>query len=197
MTAETERIIARFEAAVIVHLAGKAAARRALLGSAPGWQRWRTPEELLAHHEAGHAIAQWARGDFVWKLSIMGDKSVQVGNLGYLAGFSSAGVTPAPPGPIEFPARVDCDLRNAASDCMMLSLCEPPYGWRGAVRVAHRLRARTRDLVDQHWHLIAALAGELVRHQELDQIQIERILPRARLTPRPSPYVPDGRAASV
>ena len=68
---------------------------------------------------------------------------------------------------------------------------------RGAVLVAHRLRARTRDLVDQRWHLIAALAGELVRHQELDQIQIERILPRARLTPRPSPYVPDGRAASV
>jgi hypothetical protein len=80
---------------------------------------------------------------------------------------------------------------------MMLSLCEPPYGWRAAVRVAHRLRARTRDLVDQHWHLIAALAGELVRHQELDQIQIERILPRAGLMPRPAPYVPDGQAASV
>ena len=127
----------------------------------------------------------------------MADKSARVGNSGYLAGFSSAGVTPAPPGPIEFPARVDCDLRNAASDCMMLSLCEPPYGWRGAVRVAHRLRARTRDLVDQHWHLIAALAGELVRHQELDQIQIERILPRAGLMPRPAPYVPDGQAASV
>lgn len=179
MTAETARVIAGFEASGVVHLAGKAAERRALQGSAPGWRRWRTPEELRAHHEAGHAIAQWARGDFVWKLSIMVDKNTRVGKSGYLAGFSSAGVTPAPPGPIEFPARVDCDLRNAAGDCMMLSLCEPPYGWRGAVRAAHRLRARTRDLVEQHWPLIAALAGELVRHQELDRAQIEAILPRA------------------
>ena len=67
----------------------------------------------------------------------------------------------------------------------MLSLCEPPYGWRGAVRVAHRLQARTRDLVDQHWHLIALLAGELVWHQELDRAQIEPILNGrgARLVP--------------
>jgi hypothetical protein len=109
----------------------------------------------------------------------MVDKNVRVGKSGYLAGFSSAGITPAPPGPIKLAARLDCDLRNAAGDCMMLSLCGPPYGWRGAVRVAHRLRARTRDLVEQHWHLIAVLAGELVRHQELDQAQIEAILPRA------------------
>ena len=196
MTAETARTIARFEASVVVHLAGKAAERRALQGSAPGWRRWRTPEELLAHHEAGHAIAQWARGDFVWKLSIIADKSVRVGNLGYLAGFSSAGVTLAPPGPIEFPARVDCDLRNAASDCMMLSLCEPPYGWRGAVRVAHRLRARTRELVDQHWHLIEALGGELVRRQELDQAQIEAILTRTAPMPGPALCASEGLAAS-
>ena len=107
----------------------------------------------------------------------MADKKVRVGNSGYLAGYSSAGVTPAPSGQVKFPARVDCDLRNAARDCMMLSLCEPPYGWRGAVRVAHRLRERTRDLVDRHWLLIATLAGELVRHQELNQEQIDRILP--------------------
>ena len=181
MTPDISCASSRIEASVVVHLAGNAAERRALQGSAPGWQRCRTPEELLAHHEAGHAIAQWTRGDFVWKLSIRADKNVRVGNSGYLGGFSSAGVTPLPPGPIRFPVRVDCDLRNAARDCMMLSLCEPPYGWRGAVRVAHRLRARTRDLVDQHWHLIAALAGELVRHQELDQEQIEQILkPRSR-----------------
>jgi hypothetical protein len=59
------------------YLAGKAAERRALQGSAPGWRRWRMPEELRAIHEAGHAIAQWARGDFVWKLSIMVDRNVR------------------------------------------------------------------------------------------------------------------------
>ena len=35
---------------------------------------------------------------------------------------------------------------------------------------------RTRDLVDQHWRQIVALADELVRHQELDRAQIEPIL---------------------
>jgi hypothetical protein len=58
----------------------------------------------------------------------------------------------------------------------MLSLWEPPYGWRGAVRVGQRLRERTRELVDQHWHVIEVLAGELVRHQELDRVQIAHIL---------------------
>ena len=192
MTAETVHVIAGLEASVVVYLAGNAAERRALQGSAPGWRRWRTPEELRAIHEAGHAIAQWARGDFVWKLSIMVDKNVRVGKSGYMGGFSSAGITPEPPGRIEFPARVDCDLRNAASDCMRLSLCEPPYGWRGAVRVAHRLQARTRDLIEQHWLLVELLAGELVRRQELNQAQIEAILARA---PRPAPRVSEARAA--
>ncbi|MDE3166381.1 MAG: hypothetical protein KGN36_11295 [Acidobacteriota bacterium] len=50
----------------------------------------------------------------------------------------------------------------------MLSLWELPYDWRGAVRVGHRLQARTRDLIEQRWHLIEMLAGELVRHQELN-----------------------------
>lgn len=41
---------------------------------------------------------------------------------------------------------------------------------------AHRLQARTRDLVDQHWRPSAALASELVRHQKLNRAQIERFL---------------------
>jgi len=182
VTAETAHVIAGLEASVVVYLAGNAAERRALQGSAPGWRRWRTPEELRALHEAGHAIAQWARGDCVWKLSIIVDKNIRIGKSGYLGGYSSAGTTPEPPGPIELPARMDCDLRQAARGCQMLSLCEPPYGWRGAVRVAHRLQTRTRNLIEQHWHLIEVLGGELVRHQELNQVQIEAIL--ARGTPR-------------
>lgn len=179
MTAETVQVIASLEASVVVYLAGNAAERRALQGSAPGWRRWRTPDEMRALHEAGHAIAQWARGDCVWKLSIIVDKNVRIGKSGYLGGYSSAGITPEPPGPIEPPAHMDCDLRRAAHTCQMLSLWEPPYGWRGAVRVGQRLRARTRDLIHQHWHLIEALASELVRHQELNRAQIEGILERS------------------
>ena len=142
------QFIAGLEASVVVYLAGNAAERRALQGSAPGWRRWRTPEELRVLHEAGHAIAQWARGDCVWKLSIIVDKNVRIGKSGFLGGYSCAGITPLPPGPVELPARMECDLRQAARVCQTLSLCEPPYGWRGAVRVAHRLKARTRDLIE-------------------------------------------------
>ena len=106
--------------------------------------------------------------------------------FGYLGGYSSAGITPDPPGPIELPARMDCDLRRAARTCQMLSLWEPPYGWRGAVRVGHRLRERTRELVDQYWHLIETLGGELVRHQELEQAQIESIVGSSAVLPSPA-----------
>ena len=82
MTAETAHVIAGLEASVVVYLAGNAAERRALQGSAPGWRRWRTPEKLRALHEAGHAIAQWVRGDCVWKLSIILDKNVRIGKFG-------------------------------------------------------------------------------------------------------------------
>jgi hypothetical protein len=196
MTLEAARVIAGFEASVVVYLAGNAAERRALQGSALGWRRWRTPEELRAHHEAGHAIAEVARGCYPWKLSIIANRGVRIGKSGFLGGYSSAGTTPEPPGAIKLPAQMDCDLRLAARACQMLSLCEPPYGWRGAIRVAHRLQARTGDFVEQHWHLIALLAGELVRHEELEQAQIEAILRPAGLMPRRVPCVPEVRAAS-
>ena len=57
------------------------------------------------------------------------------------------------------------------------------------------MRARTRDLIDQHWHVIEVLAGELVRYQELEQAQIEAILARAALLPRPAPCAAEKRAA--
>jgi hypothetical protein len=45
------------------------------------------------------------------------------------------------------------------------------------------LRGRTRDLIEQHWHLIEVLAGDLVRHQELNKAQIEAILARSDRRP--------------
>ncbi len=132
----------------------------------------------------------------MWKLSIIVNENIRIGRSGFLAGYSSAGTTPLPPGPIELPARMECDLRQAARLCQMLSLCEPPYGWRGAIRVSHRLQARTRDLIEQHWHLIEVLAGKLVRHQELNQAQIEAVVGHAFRLPRPAPRVSEARTAS-
>jgi hypothetical protein len=47
---------------------------------------------------------------------------------------------------------------------------------RPAIRAAHRLKARARDLVEKEWPLIARLAAELVEHRELGRLEIERIL---------------------
>jgi hypothetical protein len=60
----------------------------------------------------------------------------------------------------------------------MLSLSESPYGWRGTGSGAHRVQAQTRDLVERHWHLVEAPAGENYRHQEFDQAQIKGALGR-------------------
>lgn len=131
MTTETAHVIAGLEASVVVYLAGNAAERRALKGSAPGWRRWRMPEELRALHEAGHAIAQLARGNCVWKLSIIENKNVRIGRSGFLGGYSSAGMTPEPPGPIELPARME---RSAAGRARL----PDAVAVRAAIRLAGR-----------------------------------------------------------
>jgi hypothetical protein len=175
--------VSRLEADVVISFAGKMAERRALQGSAPGWRRWRDRDELRAFHEAGHAIAQRAAGRYLWRLSILTNKNVRVGMAGTLGGYASAGFTPEPPGPEELPERLDCDLRSAARACQILSLCEQPHGWRGALRAARRLRERSRNIIEQHWQLVVLLAGELHRRQELDRGQIESVLnPRRRAT---------------
>lgn len=136
----------------------------------------RTPAEVRAHHESGHAIVTWCLGQHVWKLSIVTDESVRMGKNGFSGGFCRGGATPEPPGVIEHSERPETDLRQAARACSALALTEPPYGWRAALRIGKRLRARTRGLVDHHWPLLARLAAELEEHRELDHVQIARIL---------------------
>lgn len=168
--------VARLEDQVVMFLAGAAAARRSLRGSAPGWKRVRTADEVRAHHEAGHAVALWLQGLYVWELSILVDGSVRVGKTAVSGGRCAAGDTPEPPSPIERPERIETDLRRAARICLLLALAEPRHGWRPALRIAHRFRARARDLVEQHWFLIERLAVELAKRRELSGAEVEKML---------------------
>jgi hypothetical protein len=168
--------VVRLEDQAVMFLAGAAAAGRSLRGSAPGWKRVRTADEVRAHHEAGHALALLTQGLYVWELSILVDRSVRVGKTAVSGGRCAAGDTPEPPSPIERPERMETDLRRAARICLLLALAEPRHGWRPALRIAHRLRSRARDLVEQHWFLIARLAAELTEKRELGRAEIERIL---------------------
>jgi ATP-dependent Zn protease len=43
----------------------------------------------------------------------------------------------------------------------------------------HLLRARTAELVEQHWAVIESVARALLRHEEFDAVQAERICERA------------------
>jgi hypothetical protein len=165
-----------FETAVTIYLAGNAAVRRALRGSTPGWRVLRTPEELRSFHEAGHGVLQYLHGQHVWRLSIIINRGVRVGD-GVSGGFAAAGDTTEPPADWAPPSgAVENDVQRAARACLVLSNFEPPYGWRSALRIAHRLRAQTRDLVHRHWPLVARLAAELAEHGELNHLQIARIL---------------------
>jgi hypothetical protein len=165
-----------FEQHVVRMMAGLSAERRALQGSEPGWVRRRTRDELRAYHEAGHATAAWVFGLYTYKLSIVRQPSVKVGRTGIVGGFAHSGERPEAPTDYTLPAEMETDLRRAAHDCLALSLVDPSYGWRSAVRISHRLRAQTRALVDRHWYQIIALADELAKRKELGQAEIECVL---------------------
>lgn len=168
--------VTKLERDVVVALAGAAAARRCCQGSAPGWKRPRTHDELNAHHEAAHAIMQLLHGQHIWELSILSDTSVRMQKSGFSGGRCIAGETPEPPGPLARPERAETDLRAGARISLFLALRDQRHGWRAALRIAHRLKERARVLVDENWPLIARLAAELVERRELDSAEIGKIL---------------------
>jgi len=189
MEPEDDRFIAKLESRVIIYLAGRAAERRALRGSAPGWIRFRSHEEVVALHEAAHGIAQWSYGLHVWKINVLEHGDVLVGESRLTGAFSAAGTSTDPPALLNFSPRGD--LSMAVGVCNLLSTYEPISGWRTTLHIARRLRARARAFVDQHWLAITVLAEELVRSKELNRAQVESILTgRVRRTVDTStPYI--------
>ena len=165
-----------FETEVLICLAGKAGERRCCQGSEPGWVRWRSWDELKAYHESAHATAAHLLGRHVWRLSIVPDKSVKVQKSSYVGGCCWSGHTPEAPAEMPKSERLETDLHEVARCCQILAIIEPPYNWKAALRIAHRLRRRVQAMIAANWYLLIALAEELLRHRELDQVQIARCL---------------------
>ena len=109
-------------------------------------------------------------------LSIVPNETVKVQKTSHEGGYCWSGHTPE--APMEKPKRdrAETDLHEAARCCQILALLEAPYNWKAALRIAYRLRGRVRAMIAGNWHLLIALAEELLRHRELDQAQIARFL---------------------
>ena len=180
---KSSELLALWDADVVRSLAGKVAERRALRGAELGWIRQRTSDELMAFHEAAHAVAGWVHGEYPYWLSIIPNPAVRIQKTSHLGGISMSARSPDPVIHCDpAPEVLECDTRQAARACMNIALfIDQPRGWRGALRVYRRLLERAQTLVDREWPLVTDLAGELLRHKELNQTQIQRILkPRPR-----------------
>jgi hypothetical protein len=166
-----------FETEVLIHLAGLAGEWRCRQGSAPGWVRHRSRLERTSYHEAAHGLAAHLVGRFVWHLSIIPDETIRMQKTLHVAGYAWIGQTSEVPGERPRRERADTDLHVAARACHLLALVEPaPFNWKTALRVARRLRAEVRSMVDQNWYLLIALAEELLMRRELSQVEISRLL---------------------
>ncbi len=128
-------------------------------------------------HEAGHVAADHLFGLHPWRASIVPNPSIKVGT-GTLAGFASAGSEPEPPADFALPAELTSDRRTIAQCCWALSLIEPRPGWQTARQIMRRLRAETRDLLQQNWPLVVRVAEALSEHETLDHVQLAAILTR-------------------
>jgi len=165
----------RLENDVVVAFAGKAAERRAKQRDHAGWLRMRSPDELTALHEAGHAIAARIVGRTVLELSVIPQPAVPVGRT-YLAGFCKHGDAPDENPVEEHFCHLETDSKRAAQLCMILS--DPMMSWKPALRTARELRERARTLVEMHWRIISILGGALAFHKHLRQDEIGSILDR-------------------
>jgi hypothetical protein len=167
---------------VICALAGPEAQRRAVQGSEPGSRKMLSRRSILAHHEAGHAVANFAFGRHVYEASIVEDVNVKVGRSSHSGGFVLSGNSPTYAGRPDFTEMVlETDFERAAKYSWILSR---EIGWRGCLKTLRELRRYTREMIWRHWPAIAALANALERNQTLGQAAIEEIVERAARAPR-------------
>jgi hypothetical protein len=156
---------------VIGALAGPAAARRCLRGGEPGWRRVRSMASIVAHHEAGHAIAAAVAGLCPIHLDLI----ETLGRSGVCVR-SRPGVEISPECLQEGLAeRPENGHHRAVTLCALLARAS---GWRATLRVARKLRRQAEALVDAHWPYVAALAAELERRGVMSRQEIEAFLPR-------------------
>lgn len=162
------------EREVIVALAGSASARRSLRGGAPGWTRFRSSGELVALHEAGHAVIARAVGLHVQSATIIPrpvDSGMIFGSV-IISRQASASNDPPDEGSsdlcllISSAAADGNDLTQAVRNASILVPFTKPR-WRQILATVRRLRAIADELIDSNWPAIEALGAELGRQGTL------------------------------
>jgi hypothetical protein len=185
VTPALEKFLAQTEVQICISLAGRIAERRAVQGD-DDHRRCRfvlSDLQLRSVHESGHCIAGAALGWECVQVSVMPEPDVVVGS-GYLGGFAS--IYPAAPTENE---RADCrrkravrmesDSQRIAQLALQLAIAEPEFGWRSALRIIRKLRARTEALLEANWRQVAYLSHELEWRQTMTADQIQRCLKSA------------------
>ncbi len=173
------------ERRAVIALAGPAAERRAHQGSEPGWRRYRTPAELLAHHEAAHAVIAAALGNEVVELSIRPSPDVRAGRKGAVRGYCVHRSRPARANELQPDPSTASAVKNPPLECdsdartavVMASLLAPGTpDWRQVLRCVRMLRAKARRLVDLHWSEIQKLAFVLEQRGVMGEAEIAQTM---------------------
>jgi hypothetical protein len=131
----------------------------------------RSTASILAHHEAGHAIAAAFAGFCPIHLDL-----VETLGRGGVCVRARPGVEISPEYLQERLAeRPEYDHHRAVTLCALLARAP---GWRATLRVARKLRRQAEALVDAHWLHVTTLATELERRGVMSRQEIEGFLPR-------------------
>jgi hypothetical protein len=153
----------------LILLAGSLAARRALRGAEPGWRRFRTDLEVMAHHEAGHATVAALLGRGVVYIDVFNRADLRRGGVCL---HSSDPFRELSKDDLEKPS--DSDYTQAVR---LASLLAPEPGWLATLRTLHELKRRTEALIEANWRKVTALAYELGRRGSMGGKEIAPYLP--------------------
>jgi hypothetical protein len=163
-----------FENRMIVSLAGKVAARRALQGGESGWVRHRRPAELTAIHESAHAVVATLLGSVVFRVYLVDPASGR-----RISGACEYGIASEQPAVEPSDDELETDNRQAARAAMALTLTlgesDLPT-WRLALREFRECRAKTVELVEAHWRRIEELGWQIERRGSLSGSEVNAIL---------------------
>ncbi|MCC6363188.1 MAG: hypothetical protein IT165_06660 [Bryobacterales bacterium] len=134
--------------------------------------------ERIAHHEAAHIVIAAALDLFPLSASIIRQPHLKVGRNGHLRGYAWYSFQrPENPLPADakpkWPEESQTDRQRVARYALLLA---DKISWRGMLQWVHELRSITRQLVDDHWEQIQAVASGLFEFSEVTREEIEVLL---------------------
>jgi hypothetical protein len=168
------------ERAVILW-AGDLAQARAKRKNKAGWVLVLSPERERAIHEAAHGVTASVVGQFVHRLSIVPDPGRCLPDERYYSGgFCDCSDREDDDRPVS--SRPMRDRSQIALAGWALAAWNVPCRWKSVLATVRMFRQAAETILNQHWPLVLALAGELEQRKTMDRSEIERFTQRVRAT---------------